>query len=66
MVKMSEVAAGDKLVTYGFSCVPDETLVTVMDSLQKGMYFHCDRGKHYLSSQLNEDGELVGLLRPET
>lgn len=51
---------GDRLTCYGFDCVCGGAVVIVKRN-EHGLYFLCDKGKHYLDGQLNEDNEYVGL-----
>lgn len=51
---------GDHLTCYGFDCVSVGAVVTVKRN-EHGLYFLCNKGKHYLDGQLNEHNEYVGL-----
>jgi len=62
MVKFANVKDGDVLIADGgFTCI-NAGRVTVKRS-DRGLYFDCRDGKHYLDGQENEVGELVGLSR---
>lgn len=49
----------------GFTCIPDGAVLTVRrDRTHEGfagLCISCEDGNHWLSSQLGDDGELVGL-----
>ena len=58
---MWAIRSGDRLVTYGgFSCMPVNTVITVEQD-EKGLFFPCADGRHYLESQRDEKDECLGL-----
>jgi hypothetical protein len=55
------VKAGDKLVTDGgFTCITGDKVVIIQED-DKGLYFECAAGKHYIDGQEDDDGSLIGL-----
>lgn len=59
--KIFAIKPGDMMVAYGgFACVAPGTIVTV-ESDTGGMFFRCADGHHYLASQVNENGDCLGL-----
>lgn len=58
--KISEIKAGDKVVTDAdFSCMEEGAIKTVYSD-KFGLYIKCEMGYHYLDSQSN-GAEYVGL-----
>lgn len=59
--KMWSIRLGDRLLTYGgFTCIPANTAVTVEQD-ERGLFFSCADGRHYLESQCDQNGECLGL-----
>ena len=59
--KLFAIYVGDKMKTYGgFSCISPDTVVTI-ECDAEGMFFRCADGKHYLKSQVSDDGVCLGL-----
>jgi hypothetical protein len=49
------------MMTFGgFSCIAENKIVEIRRDLG-GLYFTCSDGKHYLSSQVDQDGYCLGL-----
>jgi hypothetical protein len=58
--KLSELKAGDTIeLDGGFSCHPAGKVL--VESCYGYLYFRCSRNKHFLSGQLDESGNLVGI-----
>lgn len=59
--KLFAIRKGDFMVTFdGFSCIPGGTIVVIRcDS--GGLYFACADGNHYLESQVDQNGDCLGL-----
>jgi hypothetical protein len=59
--KLYAIKEGDHMVTFGsFPCIAGGTIVQIKRDLG-GLYFPCSDGKHYLSSQVDELGNCLGL-----
>lgn len=59
-IKLDELAPGDRVLVGGFTCVKDGSTVEVQHA-DDGLWFRCSHGRHYLSGQLDTNGDLVGL-----
>jgi len=59
--KLFAIREGDYMVTFGgFSCIAVGTIVFISRD-SGGLYFDCADGKHYLESQIDENGYCLGL-----
>jgi hypothetical protein len=59
--KLFAIREGDYMVTFGgFSCIAGGMIVKILCDPQ-GLYFECADGKHYLQSQVDQDGYCLGL-----
>ena len=50
----------------GFDCIPEGEKRTIKSDSRfkdrfQSLYIYCAEGKHFLSGQVGEDGELIGL-----
>lgn len=55
------IREGDHMVTFhGFDCIAGDIIVTI-ERDGSGLYFQCAEGKHYLTRQLDSDGNCLGL-----
>ena len=62
-MKITDLKNGDCVCTdAGFTCLRSG-LHNVKED-ERGLFIHCDDGKHYLNGQENEAGQLVGLTPP--
>jgi hypothetical protein len=60
--KLSLIKNGDQVFTTGFTCIDDYGPSTVHYHFGGGYYLNCSHGMHFLSGQLDEDGDtLVGV-----
>ena len=58
--KVADLKPGDRLTDFEFwGCVP-QGAVRIIQSSESGLYVKCREGRHYLSGQIGDDGELVG------
>ena len=59
-MKLSDLKAGSFIqLDDGFPCRgPGPALIYHSDD---GLYFECTRGRHYLSGQEDEEGNLIGI-----
>ena len=65
-MKLSDINPGDKLVAdNGFSCCDGETIYEVHTHLNGEPYIKCRLGYHYLSGQLDSDGNLIGFKKTQ-
>jgi hypothetical protein len=59
--KLFAIKEGDYMITFGgFSCVAPGVIVRI-DRDDDGLYFACSDGKHYLKSQVDQEGNCLGL-----
>lgn len=62
-VRLTDLKVDDCLQGFeGWVCVPDNAMRVVRQD-ETGLYIDCDRGPHYLMSQVGEDGFLLGMVR---
>lgn len=65
--KMSQLKAGDRVLTYGFTCTDDVNSLTVYADISGDLYVCCAYGQHFLDGQALDDGDtLVGVERVAT
>ncbi len=61
--KLSDLHPGDTVELHGFNCA--QGTVTLRESAFGRLYFDCMDGHHYVESQLDSSGNLVGItIRP--
>jgi hypothetical protein len=61
-MKFSDLKAGDEVIAdAGFDCLRAGTHKVESDSA--GLFIPCKKGRHYLSGQEGDDGDLIGLSR---
>ena len=61
-MKLSDLKVGDKVIAdAGFDCLHAGTHKVEGDS--GGLFISCKKGRHYLSGQEGDDGDLIGLSR---
>ncbi len=59
-MKVSDLQQGDRLTDFEFwGCVPVRA-IRVVQRDRFGFFVRCREGRHYLSGQEGEDGELCG------
>jgi hypothetical protein len=59
--KLFAIREGDCMLTFGgFSCIGPNVIVQIYRD-ENGLYFTCADGKHYLESQVDQDGYVLGL-----
>jgi hypothetical protein len=59
--KIFATKPGDSMIAYGdFTCVAAGAIVTI-EADMGGMFFRCADGQHYLESQVDKNGECLGL-----
>ena len=59
--KLFAIKEGDYMTTFhGFSCIAGDTIVQIQRD-PGGLYFACSDGKHYLSTQVDQSGDCLGL-----
>lgn len=61
-MRLTDLKTGDRvIVDGGFDCMTQGIHPLQYDSREDAFFLHCVRGKHYLSGQEDNDGELVGI-----
>jgi hypothetical protein len=59
-IKLSDLKAGDTIIADGgFTCM--EAGPKKVYAADDGLHVLCNKGRHYLEGQLDDDGTLVGL-----
>jgi hypothetical protein len=59
--KLFAIQEGDCMLTFGgFSCIGPAVIVQIHRD-DKGLYFGCADGRHYLESQVDQNGSVLGL-----
>lgn len=59
---LKDIQAGDTLIPdSGFTCITAGRIVTVEADDKGELFVPCKDGRHYLSGQAGDNGELVGL-----
>lgn len=60
--KLSELKDGDKIsLDTGFTCAEGQHTVHCDDD--KGLYFRCAHGRHYLSGQVYDGDHCIGVYK---
>jgi len=63
MIKFDNLKTGDTVTALGFDCIDDG--VHVVHQTPNGeFYIRCELGKHFLSGQKDEKGDLLGIFEP--
>ena len=61
--KLSQLYEGNHVQVSGFSCI-DQDGVRLVKYSPNGLYVDCDHGYHFLSGQLETDGDsLIGVYK---
>ena len=57
--KLTHLKAGDTVELHGFDCA--QGTVTLEQDMWGSLFFQCAEGRHYVDSQLDQDGYLIGI-----